>query len=535
MDFDKLESILQPCKLMVSNLYENSSQVLTKKSSKTGHTFSFGPSKIAVSKLTIDFNPSFKVTPLDPQGFHSDGPIRSSYTLFDYSGKLKTSAPAVRQRKQHIWTNMWNNPLKKYLPDHISIMQESFSALFGIFKGTYVQTQSSLEGTRHDALNVNIPLGCAVLFTFAWKHRGKGDDAHTATSQSPVAVHARPHFYCLSSDMRKLPTVDFEASLEFLSVCALNQPDCGSAILALDSLQTFDAASALGHWDAPEVHEFFSNQTLLNEYVKCQLQEQRKPKATSRQNIIKCSQWMLILTAAQGCHQVLLRYKDDQGSLVHVPVKTACFDSTLPSFLDSNGVTYNLFGPPVDIAFPATNPDASEFKTDFETHLYPTLNQLTVSLIDNWCESHLARLLSVLDAHAVVDGTYFRTKEKLKGAAKIWRNDHDPVKFIDGQCVLMISCASNPDEGEGEGEVVENAKKQPPKSLEEQMADSVSREDGTKKLRPRVTTNNSAITAFKNFLQSPAGRRDSITNFLSKKRNRSSEKGEPPRVQYRRQ
>ena len=430
--------------MRVSNLFESSAQVLTKMSSKTGHAFSFGPSKIAISKLTIDVDPSFQVTPLDPQGFHSDGPIRSSYTLFDYSGKLKTSAPPCRQRKEHIWTDMWDNPLKKYLPDHISIMQESFSALFGIFKGTYVQTPASLEGPRQDALNVNIPLGCAVLFTFAWKHRGKGDDAHTATSQSPVAIHARPHFYCLSSDMRKLPTVDFEGSLEFVSVCALNQPDCGSAILALDSLQTFDAASAPGHWDAPEVHEFFVEQDELNEYVKCQLQEQRKPKTTSRLNIIQCSKWMLTLT---DTHQLLVRYEEGPGVICTVPVTRACFDSDLPSFLGSNGDTYNLVGPPVDIAFPETNPDALKFKTDFATRLYPTLQQLTDSLIDNWCESHLARLLSVLDAHAVVDGTYFRTNEKLKGAAKIWRNDPDPVTFFDGKCLLMISCASNPVSG----------------------------------------------------------------------------------------
>ena len=90
---------------------------------------------------------------------------------------------------------MWDNPLKKYLPDHISIMQESFSALFGIFKGTYVQTKASLEGARIDALNVNIPLGCAVVFTFAWKHRGKGDDAHTATSLSPVYAQESPRLF----------------------------------------------------------------------------------------------------------------------------------------------------------------------------------------------------------------------------------------------------------------------------------------------------------------------------------------------------
>jgi hypothetical protein len=55
----------------------------------------------------------------------------------------------------------------------------------------------------------------------------------------------------------------------------------------------------------------------------------------------------------------------------------SCFDSDLPSFLGSNGDTYKLVGPPVEIAFPATNSDASMYKKDFETHLYPTLKQLT--------------------------------------------------------------------------------------------------------------------------------------------------------------
>ena len=310
----------------------------------------------------------------------------------------------------------------------------------------------------------------------------------------------------LSSDMRKLPTVDFEGSLEFVSVCALNQPDCGSAILALDSLQTFDAASAPGHWDAPEVHEFFVEQDELNEYVKCQLQEQRKPKTTSRLNIIQCSKWMLTLTAT---HQLLVRYEEGPGVIVTAPVTGACFDSDLPSFWGSNGDTYNLVGPPVDIAFPETNLDASKFKTDFATHLYPTLQQLTDSLIDNWCESHLARLLSVLDAHAVVDGTYFRTNEKLKGAAKIWRNDPDPVTFFNGKCLLMISCA--------------NSKKR--------VSREDACEDGTRTLRPTVATNSPAILSFDEFLQSPAGNRESIRKFL---RLRSSQEGGPPRVQCRR-
>ena len=442
MDFNKLESIFQSCCINVSNVVERSADVLTKGSLQRGHAFSFGPTKVTKSKLNIDPDPSFKPTPLGPQGFHSDGPIRFNHTLFDYNGKLKTNAPACRHRKGHLWTDMWDNPLKKYLPDHISIMQESFSALFGIFKGTYVQTKASLEGARLDALNVNIPLGCAVVFTFAWKHRGKGDDAHTATSLSPVAVHARPHFYCLSSDVRKLPTIDFEAALEFMSVCAQKQPDCGSTILALDSLQTFDRSSALGHWDAPEVHAFFANQKDLDKFVECQLREQRATKQTSRQNCsTQCMNWNLNLSA---CQQVELRYTDDQGRSFTIEATRACFDSDVPSFLDSNGSSYNLVGPPQPAIFPATNPDASQFRDDFQTYLSPILTQLNASLPENWCESHLARLLSVLDAQAVQNGQYFRTGLKLKAASKEYFSPRDGhVQFVDGQCVLMIPSQSS--------------------------------------------------------------------------------------------
>ena len=442
MDFNKLKSIFQSCCISVSNVVERSADVLTRRSLLHGHALSFGPTKVTKSKLDIDPDPSFKVTPLGPQGFHSDGPIRSNHTLFDYIGKLKTNAPACRHRKGHLWTDMWDNPLKKYLPDHISIMQESFSALFGIFKGTYVQTKASLEGARIDALNVNIPLGCAVVFTFAWKHRGKGDDAHTATSLSPVAVHARPHFYCLSSDVRKLPTIDFEAALEFMSVCAQKQPDCGSKILALDSLQTFDRSSALGHWDAPEVHAFFANQQDLDKFVKSQLLEQRATKQTSRQNCsTQCMNWNLNLSA---CHQVELRYTNDQGRSITIEATRACFDSDVPSFLDSNGSSYNLVGPPQPAIFPATNLDASQFRDDFQTYLLPILTQLNESLPENWCESHLARLLSVLDAQAVQNGQYFRTGLKLKAASKKYFSPRDGhVQFVDGQCVLMIPSQSS--------------------------------------------------------------------------------------------
>ena len=139
------------------------------------------------------------------------------------------------------------------MPDHIGILQESFSALFGIFKGHYIETPTSDGAPRGvTALKVHIPLGCAVIFTFAWKHRGKGDDpGFGPTPQCPVPVHARPHFYVYGSDIRKLPTVDCETSLEFISLCSQTLINRGSQLQVLDCLQTFDRSSAPGHFDAP--------------------------------------------------------------------------------------------------------------------------------------------------------------------------------------------------------------------------------------------------------------------------------------------
>jgi len=157
---------------------------------------------------------------------------------------------------------MWDNPLAEFLPEHISIMQEAFSALFGIFSGTYIQTRAS-EGRRGvfcaERRRTAWMRNCVY---FAWKHRGKGDDKHNVTAKTPVAVHARPHFYIFNTDLRRLPSYDFESCLEFLSICAQKQPgdgsgfDDGSGLFALDTLQTFDG-NVLGHEEPFEVHELF--------------------------------------------------------------------------------------------------------------------------------------------------------------------------------------------------------------------------------------------------------------------------------------
>ena len=459
VNFDNFEANCQRCCVKMAHLHTSSSSVLTYQSSKAGHVFSFGPMKIAIATKKKGKYRKFVPTFLLPQGFHCDGPQVFDANLYDSHGILKTDAPATCRKAKGDWTDMWDNPLGVHLPEHIGIMQESFSALFGVFRGTYIQTPPSIHGERKDALNVVIPLGCAILFTFAWKHRGKGDGHHTPTQKSPVDVHARPHFYCYSTDMRRLPTIDFEASLEFISICAQKQPDTGSQLQILDTLQTFDRTSAIGHWDVRDIHSFFLTQKELESYVSSQLHEQRETKQTRNTVIKDCCDWTLKLNASQdSSYAVSIVYRDAADLADHcITIASACFDSDRPSFKTSTGLTYNLVGFPRDIiAFPATTPDSSQFASEFETHLLPIAKTLTVSLCDDWCESRLALLLSVLDAHAIephsftakgLEGTYCCNREPFMQAV-VQHSPSSPVYFVKRKCIILIGASkehSSPD------------------------------------------------------------------------------------------
>ena len=400
MNFDKFEANFRNnSSLTVQHIHNSASSVLTRESFRAGHCFSFGPMKRAKSGLDpSNIAKKYKPTALVPQGYHSDGPTRVNRKVFDENGNLLPDAPACRKRTSGQWTGMWDNPLSKHLPQHLSILQESFSALFGVFKGTYIQTPPSPDCRDRsiEALNVDIPLGCAIVFTFAWKHRGKGDDGHVPTEASPVAVHARPHFYCYSSDLRRLPTIDLEATLEFLSFCALKEPDAGSLCQMLDTLQTFDRLSAEGEWDAKDVHSFFLSQRQLEAYVSEQLAEQLATK--KKQAIKDCHNWILEWRDGRE-NAVALIYSDAASGSEHsVDIASACFDSDHPSFSDSEGTTYNLVGPPRAISeVPTSAKNASNCDSECATALPMSLMQ---SLHQNWFESHLVRLLSMLDADA---------------------------------------------------------------------------------------------------------------------------------------
>ena len=399
LDFDNFQAEWQKCCVSLEVLYSRSNEVLIQ---NQDHRFSFGPIKVSKCNLT-DKKMQKAPAPLGPQGFHSDGPLRFNCHVFSNLGALNSNAPSCSRRRPGQWIDLWDNPLTEFLPQHINIMEESFSALFGIFSGTYIQTPASEDSKRKDSvLNVNIPLGCAIVFTFAWKHRGKGDDGHEVTKEAPVAVHARPHFYCFSSDLRRFPTIDFEACLEFLSVCAQTQLDSGSGLFALDTLQTFDATSAPGHWKAKDVHPFFKTQSDLNSYIIDQLGEQRAQNKVAVRTV--CEDWMLKLHwVPDGTCSLAIWHRNGQDD-ARVDVVSACFDSDQPTLLDSQGERYILVGEPRKLSeFPADTPDAVMFKTQFETTLLPIAQNLMSSLVTYWKQSFLLYLLNILNAYAIVN------------------------------------------------------------------------------------------------------------------------------------
>ena len=431
LNFDTFEAKMQSCSLSIANVYQTAAECLTSAALEHGHSLGFGTSKI-ISSTFVKPNAatSFKPTPLISQGRHADGPSYYDDSIFDMFGNWRPDAPACAKRPKWKgrWTSLWDNPLKHFLPDHIGIMQESFSALFGIFKGTHIETPASEDAQRHKrALKVHIPLGCAVVFTFAWKHMGKGDDPEfRPTHECPVPIHARPHFYAYGVDIRKLPTVDCETSLEFISHCSQKLLNRGSAINVLDCLQTFEPKSAPGHQENTDVHEFFSSQSALESFISRQLDEQAKCDDDEPEKFIECHQWSLFL---EGAGHIQLRYvnpKTGNEEIDSVTISSANFDSEKPSFRDSNDQLYNVVGEPELLtSFPASTNDSKLFQSC--TQLLDAANKATAALCENWCESSLLLLLSVLNTHAITDYTLTVAR------AKVTQSGYRFVMFLKGK------------------------------------------------------------------------------------------------------
>ena len=461
IDFETFTAEMKPCSLSISTLHHES---CLKSGESDRHVFSFGTLKSVIPAVDkMKMKRGYMPEPLIPQGFHSDGPTVGNAQTFDMRGQVRPGAPACHERKKGCWFPLIFNALSPYLGDHISIMQESFSALFGMFKGTFIETPISDDGPRGTAaLTVDVPLGTAIVFTFAWEHRGKGDSpGFVPNSHSPVEVHARPHFYVYGKDFRKLPTIDLEATLEFASICSQKHNSRASQIQVLDCLQTFDPYTAMGHWNAPKVHERFKTQTDLETYIASQLRQQRSHKinaGSDHESCQNCQNWFLSLTQNDSEFRLRLHWDYLPGGVV---VTSACLDSDQPSFRDSNGILYMLSGNPKEQAtFPANTLDSTSFRADFDKHVLLSANKAAADLCKQWSESNLLHLCCILNTRAMtqctlsIDSQGWRAKGCIGGCTKnlgsVVKDDTCDRILVDASGYILII-----------GDIVVNDKRKP--------------------------------------------------------------------------
>jgi hypothetical protein len=444
VDFETFTAKMQDCPLSIEILHDAS---CLKSDETTPHVFSFGTLKTVIHN--VKKGKKERQEPLLPQGWHWDGPRVYNADTLDMHGHVRPGAPACHRRKNGCWFHLGYQTLSPYLKDHISIMQESFSALFGMFKETFIETPVSEAASRETgALRVDVPLGTAIVFTLAWKHRGKGDNPdHVVTTRSPVEVHARPHFYVYGKDLRKLPTVDLESTLEFVSICSKKQSNMASQLQVLECLQTFSRQSAFGHTKARELHEFFQTQSALELYIVSQLHEQRSPKDHANSGVHRTIQnWFLSLTRHDDQNCLLLHGDEYRDGVI---VTLACFDSKTPSFCDSEGTLYILSGEPAkQSTFPAKTNDAILFASEFIEFVLPLANQATVNLCNHWDEGNLLYLCYILNTRAITDCTLhydnqgLRAKGKLNGVSKnygtiIQITDTSKVLVTESEFILL--------------------------------------------------------------------------------------------------
>jgi hypothetical protein len=423
MDWGTGEVVMQPCKLSITIEAVAASDCLTESALKNGHHFSFGTKKgVSTDRLAIKRmnDPKFKAKPLHPQGFHWDGPQAFNFNVFDMAGNLRPEAHGCKRQRSSPWCRMSHGTLDTFLSQN-NILLDSFSALFAILRGTYIETRSS---KRKESLKVRADLGRAVLFTFSWKHRGKGDNDNSDCDDSEEEdgnndtlpdIHARAHFYVYSTDLRKLPTVDVETSLEFMSICANESAgataDAASRLQVLDCLQTFTPETAEGHRDPrgeelPEVHDFFDSKKNLAAYVTKMLGLQSCIKLqdipASRHTV---DEWCIALTRTESCCTIKLVAAN--AAQTDVDVTKALFDTRIPSFLGRDGYIYELNGTPVRLVnVPAHTDDFSgELKDDLTKLLLVPVQHAMDNLMVDWHEANLVQLLLLLNIRTITEWT----------------------------------------------------------------------------------------------------------------------------------
>jgi hypothetical protein len=450
---------MQDCNISVQVL---DAAMLTSACKDKGHRFSFGTHKFANRDAKTRLAKKGVPGPLTPQGYHHDGPQFYDSRVYDEFGHLKTSCLSCGERKQvnerlkrllkqqqdkptsnpftltemHELANPWvpltPNLLHRFFEHQNDILSESCSALGAFFSRTYIETPSLPPGRL--ALHVPFDLGRMSIFTFHWRHRGKGDKPPVSLVQpakkaktSPLPskakppVHARPHNYVYTYDPRKHPTYDAEATLEFMGLCHNNVAhfDAASQLQVMECLQTFTPQSALGH-DEPleEFHTYFDDQEALDAHIENALLLQAEVSPMIQLPILQVTSWHLRL------HTELVPLAGQSSKrkksvfLVHgqgaeIPVNKADFDSEKPRFYGCDGAIYELDGAPKTnlcfkeaVSFGAsvgTNEDLIKLFTTHGALFDSKVQAATAALTTSWCQATLYHLMCLLDIRVLND------------------------------------------------------------------------------------------------------------------------------------
>jgi hypothetical protein len=422
------ETCMQSCNISITIVAPRADTVIAPEKTNELHYFSFGTTKYA--ERDADGDCLEVPEAMGPQAWHGDGPGVYDAAVYDDCGNLKPDAPSCGERKKrkvymspvskrgsqhvseaaHLSANSWcpfvPRLLKPFLPEHNDILSESWSALGSVFTGTYIETLSKPrdQGQRKDldniaALRVPVPLGCMAPFTFFWKHRGKGDkESHKPVKGVPI--HARPHDYNYCSDPRKLPTIDFEATLEFHSTCsnAAAPSDPCSQLQVLECLQTFNRSSVGHDEQLPPYHDFFCDQESLDEYIQRAHTEQCRIKAGNELacDVVEARDWKIVLCSTGG--QKIVRVHGQGLSDDGIVCQAADFDSDIPLFFGCDGQKYKL-----------RDNGSAELQGGPSIFSFVELKQLleaaTKNMVANWCSATLHHLLCLLDTHVLPTAT----------------------------------------------------------------------------------------------------------------------------------
>lgn len=231
-----------------------------------GTTFSFGFGSRRCVAPTVVKGITYKPRQTQNQAFHSDGPTEHDATsIWKECGSVNWKSDACRLSRLKTLTadelkacclsrSIGANGTRQQLEDRLAkwlanqpttplpildSMFQSLSALFAFYPNTAlgVPCYSEQSPGSWSSLKLSIPIGTAVLFRFDFFHHGwkcvDDDDKDT------LPVHFRAHFYLFSGFLPALPVVNFEATLEFLSVLSHDDVDDATLLLLLECLQTF--------------------------------------------------------------------------------------------------------------------------------------------------------------------------------------------------------------------------------------------------------------------------------------------------------